>query len=246
MKRLRILLLCSSFFCSFISQAQVVEYRKYKGKVLDEKEIPLNRVNIFSHINNARGTISWKDGSFEIEAKPNETINFEYVGRESLSLQLNEKDTIGLIIKMPLATNRLSEVTISEKVDIIEYIDTSLVFVGSSDRWIFQKVSEEASFQGEKDSLLTYLKKALRYPAIAVARREEGQVLVEFTISPEGKVDSIQIVKHVSPALDAEAERIVKNMPDWKPARQRGYCVSSRQLLPINFSIISNFIEMPK
>ncbi|AII52201.1 energy transducer TonB [Hymenobacter sp. APR13] len=87
-------------------------------------------------------------------------------------------------------------------------------------------------FPGGQDSLMAYMKKTLRYPASAKA---EGRMFVNFTITKTGHITQAKVQKGIEPALDAEALRVVRQMPRWiQPSRQRPIEVS--YTLPITFS----------
>jgi protein TonB len=45
----------------------------------------------------------------------------------------------------------------------------------------------------------------------------------------------VEIARGVDPSLDKEALRVVKNMPKWKPGKQRGKAVRVSYTVPINF-----------
>ncbi|MFR3853121.1 MAG: TonB family protein [Odoribacter splanchnicus] len=68
-------------------------------------------------------------------------------------------------------------------------------------------------------------------------KKYPGKVWVQFVVDEQGKVMQPQIVKGIDPLLDQEALRIVKLMPDWKPAQQNGKSVEASFLLPLDFSI---------
>ena len=46
----------------------------------------------------------------------------------------------------------------------------------------------------------------------------KGTVMVRFVVGRKGAVQEVQVVKGVSPALNAEAVRVVQSAPKWKPA----------------------------
>ena len=59
-------------------------------------------------------------------------------------------------------------------------------------------------------------------------------------INRNGKVSDIEIVQSVSPSLDAEARRVIKSMPKWKPGMQNGKPVKTRFTLPLLFRLNNN------
>ena len=66
---------------------------------------------------------------------------------------------------------------------------------------------------------------------------ELAAAVVRFVVNKEGKVTSPEIIKPVSPDIDAEVLRIMNLMPDWNPWEQEGKRVSTYFNLPVKFKI---------
>ena len=83
-----------------------------------------------------------------------------------------------------------------------------------------------------------FLYKNITYPAQAIESKQEGQVVIQFVVTKNGKIIDPKVVKSVSPSLDAEAIRIINLMPDWTPGKQKnGQEVNSRFTLPVRFTL---------
>jgi len=67
----------------------------------------------------------------------------------------------------------------------------------------------------------------------------QGTVFVNFIVGKDGTVRDIKIVKGVpgAPDLDAEALRLVRMMPAWKPGRMGSTPVRVMYSLPVRFRI---------
>jgi len=102
---------------------------------------------------------------------------------------------------------------------------------------IFTVVEQQAEYPGGLESMMKFLQKNMKYPAVARRMGVEGAVYVSFVIDREGNISDIQIVKGISPECDKEALRVVKLMPLWKPGKQNGKAVRSRFVLPIKFKL---------
>jgi TonB family protein len=98
-------------------------------------------------------------------------------------------------------------------------------------------VEELPEFVGGMDSLYSFLHKTLRYPANAKEKGISGQVFVEFVVEKDGSVSNVKVLKGADPELDAEAIRVVKMMPKWKPGKHEGKPVRCFYNLPIRFTI---------
>jgi TonB family protein len=76
---------------------------------------------------------------------------------------------------------------------------------------------------------------SVRYPVDAQRYGKQGKVFVSFIVDTEGNVRNVHVVKSVDPLLDAEAMRVVKLLPRWKPGEQDGKRVCVSYTVPINF-----------
>jgi len=101
----------------------------------------------------------------------------------------------------------------------------------------YHEFEEVATFEGGYYAMAKHLQNNLQYPMSARRRKIQGDVYVEFVVDKDGSLYNIRTVKGVHPDLDAEAMRVVKNMPRWVPGRQRGRPVKSRFVLPIKFKL---------
>ena len=97
-------------------------------------------------------------------------------------------------------------------------------------------VQNEAEFPGGQSALMKWLSKNIRYPEAAYRNRIQGVVTVKFVIEKDGSVSGVSVLKGVDKDLDAEAVRVVKRMPKWKPAWD-GKPVRSYFTLPITFKL---------
>ena len=111
---------------------------------------------------------------------------------------------------------------------------------GSDNEEVFMVVEEMPEYPGGTMEMMAYLAKNIKYPTEAQQKNEEGRVIVQFIVGKDGKLSNIEISKSISPSLDAEAIRVIKAMPDWKPGRQRGQAVACKFNLPINFTMDSS------
>lgn len=102
---------------------------------------------------------------------------------------------------------------------------------------VHTKVDAQAAFPGGKTALNDYVGETMVYPDYSLEHGEHGRVVVSFVIEADGNVGYTRIAESVSPDLDAEAQRIVQNMPAWTPASVNGKTVASVYNLPINFRL---------
>ncbi len=101
-------------------------------------------------------------------------------------------------------------------------------------------VEEVPVYPGGMEALYRDLGRWVMYPDIDRTAGREGRVLVGFVVDEEGGVGEVRVISGVSRTLDAEAVRVVKRMPRWKPGRHGGQAVSVFYVLPINFKLGRN------
>jgi TonB family protein len=89
---------------------------------------------------------------------------------------------------------------------------------------------------GEK-ALLKHIISTLVYPEYERINRIEGRVIVSLLITKLGKLENVSIARSLTKDCDAEAIRIVKNMPDWIPGRCKDNAVDVSYTLGITFKL---------
>jgi len=90
-------------------------------------------------------------------------------------------------------------------------------------------------FKGGLKKLFLYLGENIKYPKREKNAGIQGTVHLEFVVGKKGEIKSIKILRGVNDAIDAEAIRVLKAMPNWKPGKQHGKAVNVRYTLPIKF-----------
>ena len=93
-------------------------------------------------------------------------------------------------------------------------------------------------FPGGDAELHKYIISELEYPLEARLNKETGEVLVAFSVGMDGYISGVRVVRSVSESLDAEAVRVVSNMPSWIPGKKNGRPVRAEMSIPINFKVI--------
>jgi len=98
-------------------------------------------------------------------------------------------------------------------------------------------VEEMPMFPGGDSALLAYIGKNTKYPEVAKANNIEGRVIVRFCVTDVGGIDRVSVLKGVDSDLDAEAIRVVKSLPKFKPGKQGGKPVNVWYMVPITFGL---------
>ena len=102
---------------------------------------------------------------------------------------------------------------------------------------IFQVVEEQPMFPGGMEEMMKFLQQNIKYPIEAQEQGKQGRVIVQFVVNKDGSISNDSVIRSVDPLLDAEALRVVRSMPNWKPGKQRGKEVRVRFTLPVSFRL---------
>jgi TonB family protein len=102
---------------------------------------------------------------------------------------------------------------------------------------IYTKVDEAAEFTGGSEAMIKFINDNLTTPASAKEKGLAGKCMLKLTVSDAGKVVDAEVTKGVPSCkeCDAEAIRIAKMMPDWKPAMVKKKAVKSYTTITIEF-----------
>lgn len=111
---------------------------------------------------------------------------------------------------------------------------TTLVEAPAPPAEILTFVDIPPQFEGD---LPAYLQSHLRYPDEAREVGTEGRVGVQFVVNEDGSISNATLISKSAPSLEAEALRVVRSMPKWKPGRQAGKAVKVYFTLPITFRL---------
>ena len=102
---------------------------------------------------------------------------------------------------------------------------------------VFMVVEEGPEFPGGTMALLEHLAKTIKYPQNCRDEKIQGRVLVSFIVEKDGSLSGFEVVKSVHPDLDAEALKVIKALPAWKPGTQHGEKVRVKFTVPVNFRL---------
>ena len=145
----------------------------------------------------------------------------------------NEKEVLTYSIKNKFGENE--EVLIKKEVTEIEYYRKDAYIGEDDDGEVFMAVENMPEFPGGVTGLMKYIQKNVKYPPISKEYNITGKVYVQFIVNKSGSVTNVKVVRGVDKNLDAEAVRVIKSLPKYKPGKQRGKPVRVMFTAPINF-----------
>lgn len=103
----------------------------------------------------------------------------------------------------------------------------------------FVLVEQMPKFPGGENAMFKYISDNIVYPKAAQKSGIAGTVYIFFIIDKKGNVTSTEVRRGVKGGeeLNAEALRVIKEMPQWEPGYQNGKPVSVQLTLPIKFTL---------
>lgn len=116
---------------------------------------------------------------------------------------------------------------------------------------VYVRVEEMPCYPGGEEELMKFLVKNIRYPEVCRDASFQGMVYCQFVVQADGAIDAdgiktftTQVTDVVSPVrmalarqLEAEAARVVKEMPRWTPGKRNGEPVDAVYTLPVEFRL---------
>lgn len=157
------------------------------------------------------------------EVKPDEKIE-EIKEDQVISTKTVESDNKVAIVQAPVEDKGTQVVELPKEDD---------------ENKVFNKVEVEASFPGGDAAWTRYLKNNLdaNVPIDNEAPAGTYQVIVRFIVSKDGSISEVVPETKYGYGMEAEAVKIIKKGPAWKPALQNGRNVNAYRRQPITFVV---------
>lgn len=218
--------------------------------------------------NTTTGTLSDENGKFTLEAPKGSVIVISFIGLQSCSLVVSPAEGSSVMkakIKMLEETTQTDEIVVvgyekpePESASQVKWYKAEEVVKNekngpesaqqpqtgvknNTEEQVFTVVEEMPEYPGGMSEFMKFIAQNIKYPADALQGKVEGRVIARFVVCKDGSISDIEIMRSVSPSLDAEAVRVLKLMPKWKPGRQRGRAVPVKFTVPVTFRL-----EKPK
>jgi TonB family protein len=104
--------------------------------------------------------------------------------------------------------------------------------VGDNSDEIVDFPEVEAEYFGGSTALKKFIQEEMIYPPIS-GFEMQGKIYISFIVEKDGALRNVKVLRGKTEALDNEAARIVRVMPNWKPAENKGRPCRSRVRVPI-------------
>lgn len=95
--------------------------------------------------------------------------------------------------------------------------------------------------EGDANSFSKWVNEHKIYPEEAKKAGIQGRVTLQFTITKEGKLTNVVLLRGVHPLLDEEAIRVVKSAPQkWTAGKKQGEFVDVTYTFPVIFQLLKD------
>ena len=105
------------------------------------------------------------------------------------------------------------------------------------DTTIYNVVEVMPSYPGDMAECYMFVARQMHYPEKAEEKGIEGRVLIRFVVEKDGRLTNFEVIETPDPLLSDEALRVLKQMPQWIPAKNKGKDVRCRYSMPIQFRL---------
>jgi hypothetical protein len=164
------------------------------------------------------GTMSDREGKFTLKTSNSDVeLVFSFVGFKTQKIKVKDKKEIIVSLEEGVFQVDLNNKT-AIKEDNKENSNSNYSSINQKNPVeVFVVVEEMPVYKGGNQAILDYLKKNLK-----IQNGENGNVLVSFYVENDGKVSNVSIEKGINPSKDIDIKKIILDMPDWSPGKQRG------------------------
>ena len=92
--------------------------------------------------------------------------------------------------------------------------------------------------EGDANAFSKWVNEHKIYPEEAKKAGIQGRVTLQFTITKDGELTNVELLRGVHPLLDEEAIRVVKSAPQkWTPGRKKGEFADVTYVFPVIFQL---------
>ena len=139
-----------------------------------------------------------------------------------------------------LSNAKVNDLVASMKTNQAETASVAVKDTLTPDESVFEVVEQMPEFPGGYKEMMKYIEQNMRYPEEAKKAGTQGRVVVQFLVNKNGAISDVSVLHSVDRLLDAEAVRLVRSMPKWKPGMQKGKAVTVKYTVPLSFKLMED------
>ena len=191
-----------------------ISTKQVQGQVLSPEGQPLPGVAVTIK-GTSTGVATDENGLFSLTMPQDKaTLAFRFIGFETQEKTV-DASTQHLTVNLNPDTKSLSEVVVTGYAKTTTPPPTIVAARPTAGMRAYRK----------------YLEENIRYTPDS----RKGRVVVQATVSANGELQNLRVVKSLCPSCDAEALRLVKEGPRWKAASSNGNAVNQQVKITVRF-----------
>ena len=136
-----------------------------------------------------------------------------------------------------MAQNKVTELLIVPDSTVADYVQYD-------DRKAILAPDVMPEYPGGIQALMKFIAGEIHYPEQAQKNNIQGRVILQFLVTKTGEVGNVEVLRSVSPEIDAEAVRVCKLIPRFEPGLVDGQPVNVVYTLPLTFNLSDNAPEV--
>ncbi len=224
---------------------------KIKGRVTNEQGENMSGVTVTAKVNGkvVTAVVTNPGGEYFMSVTGESVeLHFFYPGMVALHKTVKKgTSTLDVVLKAGEVTTtavrkevEVESVPASTDLALDQVVVTG-VFTGNDDKKpavAYTVLEEVPQFPGGEKAAAEFIARNVKYPQYAAENGIQGTVQVSFVIDKDGHVSEANVLRGVDGSLDAEAVRVVRTMPQWKPGKKSGKAVNARCSMPITFNLL--------
>ncbi len=203
------------------------------SSIEDDEVIP--GVNIIVKGRNL-GTVSDVEGNYSIDVPNDEdlTLVFSYIGFTTEEIVIGDLEEINITIEPDVTS--LSEIVVTGYGITREQNVTGAVSTIEMDDSENQAIRYDPPKPvGGSGNFRDYIRENMKYPESGIEDNIKGTVKLKFTVERNGSISNIEALKSMGEGFDKEAIRLLKEGPEWEPAKENDARVAKEVKLKIRF-----------
>ncbi len=95
------------------------------------------------------------------------------------------------------------------------------------------KLQEQAQFPGGIEKMYDFIQSNLNCQQAAAKAESTEKIYIRLVVEADGSLSDITFISSTLPECNAEAERVIKMMPTWQPAKYNNKAVRVYYNIPI-------------
>ena len=113
--------------------------------------------------------------------------------------------------------------------------DKAVETVHQGEELVYRVVEHMPTYPGGFEAMYEFLKKEMRHPKGVEIKPGNSRVIIRFIVEKDGRLTHFEVLRSPDEKLSEEALRLMKLMPRWTPAKNKGEVVRSLFTIPVPF-----------